>query len=132
VRTRWNSIDDVQISTYAGTGISFTVGKQNFTLDDVRARFADDAIFVLYGCDIAWNPASLLTALRDLLTVSVIGFKKENVCCPPTQIIGSKTFNRKGEKIGVNKSGFNCGTDSTRDWRSLINDPNAVKVSRRR
>ena len=43
---------------------------------------------------------------------------------------GLYTFNRKGEKVGVSKSGFSCATDSTRDWRSLINDPNAVKISK--
>jgi hypothetical protein len=39
---------------------------------------------------------------------------------------------RKGEKIGVRKSGttFDCKTDSTTDWRGLINDPNAVRVSK--
>jgi hypothetical protein len=125
-----NSIDEVAISNYAANGLSFTVGKQSFTLDDVRNRFADDAIFVLYGCDIAFDPKGLLTSLKDLLQVSVIGFKKENVYCPPTQTIGSKTFNRKGEKVGVNKSGFSCATDATRDWRSLINDPNAVTISK--
>lgn len=126
--TSW--IDDVQISSYAATGMSFTVGKQTFTLNDVRERFARDAIFVLYGCDIATDPSSLLSALKDLLMVSVIGFKEEVVHCPPTQVIGSKTFNRKGEKIGIRKREFRCEIDSTRDWRSLINDPNAVKVSK--
>jgi hypothetical protein len=125
-----NLIDDVQIAKYAAAGMSFTVGKQNFTLDDVRARFADDAIFVLYGCDIAFDPTGLLTAVKDLLQVTVIGFKDKNVYCPPPQTIGSSTFNRKGEKVGVYKSGFKCDTDSTRDWRSLINDPNAVRVAK--
>jgi hypothetical protein len=124
-----SSIDDVQIANYAASGLSFTVGKQAFTLDDVRARFAEDAIFVLYGCDIAFDPTSLLTALKDLLQVTVIGFKTENVYCPPDQTIGSTTFKRKGEKVGVRKSGFTCA-DATPDWRSLINDPNAVKVAK--
>src|SRR3954447_22213516 len=125
-----NSIDDVTISNYAASGMSFTVGNQTFTLDDVRGRFADDAIFVLYGCDIAFDPSGLLSAIKDLLQVSVIGFKTENVYCPPPQGTDSKTFNRKGEKIGVMKSGFSCASDSTRDWRSLINDPNAVRISK--
>ncbi|MGV8895128.1 MAG: hypothetical protein ACOH10_11090 [Rhodoglobus sp.] len=125
-----NSIDDVAIGNYAANGLSFTVGKQAFTLDDVRSRFATDAIFVLYGCDVGFDPTGLLTALKDLLQVSVIGFKTENVYCPPAQTSGSKSFNRKGEKVGVRKSGFNCGTDSTRDWRSLTADPNAVRVNK--
>jgi hypothetical protein len=125
-----NAIDDVTISNYAASASSFTVGKRTFTLDDVRNSFADDAIFVLYGCDIAFDPTGLLTAIKDLLQVSVIGFNNENVYCPPTQTIGSKTFNRKGEKVGVKKKGFTCAADSTRDWRSLINDPNAVRISK--
>jgi hypothetical protein len=126
--TNWT--DDTTIAGFAQQGMTFTSGQTTVTLDDVLARFADDAIFVLYGCDIASDPTSLLTALRDLLQVSVIGFKTENVYCPPSQTVGSSTFNRKGEKIGVMKSGFSCDKDSTRDWRSLISDPNAVKVAK--
>jgi hypothetical protein len=111
------------------THLSFSVGSQTFSLDDVRGRFTDDAIFVLYGCDIAFDPTTLLTALKDLLKVSVVGFKDKNAYCPPAQTAGTP-FNRTGEKIGVLKSGFSCASDSTRDWRSLINDPNAVKVAK--
>jgi hypothetical protein len=122
-------IDEAQIASYAASGLSFSVGSQTFSLDDVRGRFTDDAIFVLYGCDIAFDPTTLLTALKDLLKVSVVGFKDKNAYCPPAQTAGTP-FNRTGEKIGVLKSGFSCASDSTRDWRSLINDPNAVKVAK--
>jgi len=123
-----SSVDASEIAGHAASGLSFTVGKQNFSLDDVRGRFTEDAIFVLYGCDIAFDPTSLLTAWKDLFQVTTIGFKNKTVFCPPAQAIGGKDFKRKGEKIGVMNSGFKCDTDSTRDWRSLINDPNAVKV----
>jgi hypothetical protein len=79
---------------------------------------------------VATDPTTLLAALKDLLQVTVIGFKDKNVYCPPAQTIGSTTFNRKGEKIGVFKKGFQCASEPTRDWRSLINDPNAVKVAK--
>ena len=72
--TAW--VDETQIANYASSGLSFTYKKQNFSLDDVRARFADGAIFVLYGCDAAFDPTTLLTALKDLLNVSVVGFKR--------------------------------------------------------
>ena len=68
-------VSDTDIASYATNGMSFTVGQAAFTLDDVRARFADDAIFVLYGCDTAFDPTTLLTALKNLLQVTVIGFK---------------------------------------------------------
>lgn len=124
------SVDQTEIASNASQGLSFTYNKQNFSLDDVRARFADDAIFVLYGCDAAFDPTTLLTALKDLLKVSVVGFKDKTVYCPPTQTVGSTSFNRKGEKIGIMKQGFKCDADSTTDWRSLITNPNAVTVKK--
>ena len=124
------SIDQTQIANYASSGLSFTYKKQNFSLDDVKARFTDDAIFVLYGCDAAFDPTTLLTALKDLLNVSVIGFKDKTVYCPPTQTVGSTVFKRTGEKIGILKKDFKCADDSTTDWRSLVNNPNAVTVKK--
>jgi hypothetical protein len=123
-----NSVDETAIAGFGASGLQF--GPNNLSIDDIRKRFASDAIFVLYGCNIGRYPKTMLTALKDLFQVSVIGFKTENVYCPPPQTIGSATFVRKGEKIGVRKSGttFDCKSDSTADWRGLINDPNAVKV----
>jgi hypothetical protein len=123
-------VNATEIAGFAASGMSFKFNGVDFTLDDVRGRFADDALFVLYGCDIAFDPTTLLTALRDLFRVSVVGFKYEMVFCPPQQTSGSATFIRKGEKVGIKKPGFNCDVDSTADWRSLASDPNAVKVSK--
>jgi hypothetical protein len=125
-----SSVDETEIAGHASAGLSFTHKKQNFTLDDVRDRFAEEAIFVLYGCDIAFDPTTLLTAWKDLFQVTTIGFKNKMVFCPPSQTVGGKQFNRKGETVGIMKPNFKCGADSTRDWRSLISDPNAVKVSK--
>jgi hypothetical protein len=125
-----NFVDDTEIAAKAATNLSFTFKKQNFKLDDVRNRFAEDAIFVLYGCDIAFDPTTLLTAWKDLFQVTTIGFRNEMMFCPPPQTIDGKQFNRKGEKTGIRKPNFKCDVDSTRDWRSLINDPNAVRVAK--
>jgi hypothetical protein len=125
-----SSVDETAIAGYASTGLSFTYKKQNFTLDDVRNRFADSAIFVLYGCDIAFDPTGLLTAWKDLFQVTTIGFKNKMVFCPPSQKTDGTVFDRKGEKVAILKPSFSCGTDSTRDWRSLISDPQAVKVAK--
>jgi hypothetical protein len=81
-------------------------------------------------CDAAFDPTTLLTSLKDLLNVSVVGFKDKTVYCPPTQTVGSTVFNRKGEKIGILKKDFKCADDSTTDWRSLITNPNAVTVKK--
>jgi hypothetical protein len=125
-----NSVDETEIAGHASAGLSFKYNKQNFTLDDVRGRFAEGAIFILYGCDIAFDPTTLLTALKDLFQVTAIGFKDKTVFCPPSQTVGGTAFNRKGEKMGIMKQNFKCGVDSTSDWRSLINDPNAVSVAK--
>jgi hypothetical protein len=125
-----SSVDEAEIADHASAGLTFTYKKQNFTLDDVRSRFAGDAIFVLYSCDIAFDPTTLLTVWKDLFQVTTIGFKNKTVFCPPSQTSGGKQFNRKGETMGIMKPKFKCGVDSTKDWRSLINDPNAVKASK--
>jgi hypothetical protein len=124
------SVDETEIANYASSGMSFKYNGQDFTLDDVRARFTSDAIFVLYGCDTAFDPTTLLAAIKDLLQVTVVGFKDKTVFCPPSQTVDGTVFNRKGETMGVYKSGFKCGTDSKADWRSLITDPNAVTVKK--
>ena len=125
-----SSVNDTEIANHASAGLSFTYKKQSFTLDDVRKRFTEDAIFVLYGCDIAFDPTSLLTAWRDLFQVTTIGFRNKTVFCPPTQTIGGKQFIRKGEKMGIMQQGFKCDADATKDWRSLITHANAVRVSK--
>jgi len=125
-----SAVDQTEIAEHASNGLTFTYKKRRFTLDDVRRRFAKDAIFVLYGCDIAFDPTKLLTAWRDLFQVTTVGFKDKTVFCPRSQTPGGKRFIRKGETMGIMKQGFKCGVNSTKDWRSLINDPNAVTISK--
>ncbi|MGA4262885.1 hypothetical protein ACI2TD_22445 [Ralstonia nicotianae] len=69
---------------------------------------------------------STLQALNKLLGIKVVSFKKEIVFCPPAQ--NGSTFVRNGMKIGVNKPGFACGTDSVANWRDLVNSSDAVSV----
>ncbi|CCQ46236.1 hypothetical protein ARTSIC4J27_2196 [Pseudarthrobacter siccitolerans] len=124
------SVDAADVDGLTRASLNFTYKNQNFTLDDVRSRFTEDAIFVLYGCDTAFAPTVLLTAWKDLFQVTTIGFKTEMMFCPPRQTIGGREFKRKGEKIGIWKPNFTCDVNSTRNWRSLIDDPSAVKVSK--
>jgi len=122
-------VDEAELARHVQNDFSYSFnnGKDQFTLPDVRKRFTSDAIFVVYGCDAAFDPTKLLTGLRDVLQVSVIGFKEKTVFCPPPQ--KATGFDRRGEKIGVFQKDFKCDKDSTRDWRSLINHVNAVKVN---
>jgi len=121
-------IDEKELNEIVKKGVSFAVNSVNYTLDDVRKRFTDDGMFVLYGCDVAFDPTTLLTALKDVFQAKVVGFKDKMVFCPPSQTAGATTFNRKGEKTGIMKTGFACKKDSTLNWRSLISDPNAVTI----
>jgi hypothetical protein len=124
--TSWVSDTDINNTTVSSN--SYTYINTSFTLDDVRKRFAKDAIFVLYGCKAGFDPTTLLTSLKDLLQITVIGFKEKIVFCPPSQTVGGSVFVRKGEKMGVYKSGFDCAVDATKDWRSLITNSKAVKI----
>lgn len=124
------SVSDVDISNNTVNTFTYTYLKKTFELKDVRDRFSDDAMFVLYGCRAGFDPTTLLTAVHDLLNVTVIGFKEKIVFCPPSQDLNSNVFKRNGEKMGIYKKGFSCSTDATADWRSLIKDPNAVKIAK--
>lgn len=123
-----NFVSDTEIENYAVDTSSYTMGSLSFTLEDVRKRFTSDAFFVLYGCKAGFDPTTLLPAFRNLFNITVIGFKEYIVFCPPGQDVNGAVFKRKGEKMGINKPKFQCDVDSTADWRSLINNPNAVKI----
>jgi hypothetical protein len=125
-----NFVDETELAKHVDNDFtySFNKGTAQFTLADVRKRFTSDAIFVVYGCDAAFDPTRLLTGLRNVLEVSVIGFKDKTVFCPPPQ--KGTGFDRRGEKIGVFQKDFQCGRDSTSDWRSLINHVSAVRVDK--
>ncbi len=118
-------ISESELNGFAQNGISFTYDGKTFDLQDVRDRFAEGAVFVLYGCKAGQN-TSLLQALNRLLGVKVVGFKKKIAFCPPPAQGGE--FKRAGMKVGVHKTGFSCGTDSTADWRGLVGSPDAVSV----
>jgi hypothetical protein len=120
------AVRESDLNDLAAPGIGF-VGPDGdkFKIDDVRASFAKDAIFVVYGCKAALDKA-VLTALHNLLGIKIIGFKSTIIYCPPVQA-GTK-FVRKGTKIGLSKPGFSCATDTVTDWRGLITHPDAVSV----
>lgn len=120
-----NMISESELNGFAQNGISFTYDGKTFDLQDVRDRFAEGAVFVLYGCKAGQN-TSLLQALNKLLGVKVVGFKKKIAFCPPPAQGGE--FKRAGMKVGVHKSGFSCASDATADWRGLVGSPDAVSV----
>jgi len=122
-------VDDNVITDHSTSNYSYVYKpSQAFVLADVRSRFANDAIFALYGCDVGFDPTQLLTGFRDLFQTTTIGFKDKMAFCPPPQT--GSTFDRRGEKVGIVGPGFTCEKFSTRDWRSLINHASAVRVNK--
>src|SRR5688572_32941301 len=61
------AVSELELQQNAANNLTYTLNSKSFTLEDVRNRFAEGAIFVLYGCRAGYDPTTLLTALKDLL-----------------------------------------------------------------
>ncbi len=126
-----SSVDESRINFFAQEGLTIlddSRGKaQKITLEDVRKRFKEDAVFVLYSCN-SGASYGLLEALSNLLQVTVIGFNEQILYCPPMQ--NNPPFKRKGMKIGISKNPGGCSNnDKVQNWQSLIHDSSAIRVS---
>jgi len=91
-------------------------------LAEVRARFASDAVLVVYGCNAGAGNGDLLQSLSNLLKVRVIGFMNKIAYCPPRQT--TSEFIRKGMKVAIG----DCSNNPTTDWRSLIDVSSEIKT----
>ncbi len=101
--------------TIRGTSRGKTV---EFTLADIRNRFADKARMVIYACNAA-VAEGFLQAMADLLQIDVFGFAAETLFCPVVQT--SPPFKRTGMAIGIAFEPGGCEKNSTfSDWRMLI------------
>ena len=97
-------------------------GKKDFTVDDIRKKFAADAVIVLYLCHSAQD-AAFLKQVATFFGVKVIGFNDVVGYYPPQQT-STTQFTRNGEKVGI---GF--GGTPVADFRTLIGDPKAVTAT---
>lgn len=97
-------------------------GKKQFTVADIRKKFAPNAVLVLYACHSGQNDA-FLKLVAQFFQIKVIGFSVEIGYFPPAQTIPSK-FQRAGEKIGL---GF--GGSPVADWRGLSSHGSAITAS---
>jgi hypothetical protein len=118
------AMDTTSMGNLNKPGVTFTApkpikGKSNFTVEDVRKKFAPDALFVLYACH-SGQDAAFLKSVAIFFQIKTIGFSPEIGYYPPAQT-NPKKFQRAGEKIGL---GF--GAAPVTDWRALISDPKAI------
>jgi hypothetical protein len=97
-------------------------GKKDFTVDDVRRKFAADAFIVLYLCH-SGQDAAFLKQIATFFGVKVIGFSDLVVYHVPQQTSTTR-FTRNGEQLGIGSG----GTPVT-DFRKLISDPKAVTAT---
>jgi hypothetical protein len=117
------AMDPTSMANLNAPGVTFLspTGK-TITVEDVRKRFAKDAMIVLYACH-SGQLAPFLKSVATFFGVKVIGFTPQIGFYPPAQNTPHK-FQRSGMKIGL---GFN-GTPVT-DWRGLIKDPQAITAT---
>jgi len=121
------AMDQTSMTNLSAPGVTFTApqpirGKTTFTVDDVRKKFAPDALFVLYACH-SGQDSAFLKSIAKFFQVKVTGFSDEIVYFPPPQT-NPKKFQRAGEKIGLGVGGTPAA-----DWRNLITDPKAITAT---
>ena len=123
-------IDESKLDFYAQDGLSILYkqkGKEKeATIADIRQRFKENAVFVVYSCNSAVE-TGLLKSLSKLLDITVVGFNHSILYCPPVQ--EKPPFKRKNTRIGISKNDGGCSKNAkVKDWRSLIDDPSAIRV----
>ena len=101
-------------------GTFFTMpGIARIEVADIRKRFADDAMLVLYACH-SGQKQSFVKSIATFFNIKVVGFNDLIGYYPPAQTQAGK-FLRTGMKIGIGRN----GTPVT-DWRNLISDKAAI------
>lgn len=116
------SLDTQSIKDIAAPGMFFQLpnNPKKFTITDIRARFASDAMILLLAC----HSGLLATFLQDIANffqATVVGFTTEIAYCPVAQQRDAKVFVRKGMQIGVGT----CANQAP-DFRKFSTDPKAV------
>jgi hypothetical protein len=116
------SLDTQSIKAIAAPAVIFNLpnNKKDFTITDIRGRFAPDAMILLLAC----HSGVLATFLQDIANffrVTVVGFTQEIAYCPPPQT-NPKAFIRAGMQIGVGS----CANKAA-DYRTFSSLSNAVR-----
>jgi len=119
------AMDPTSMSNLNQPGVFFEIGtgasKKKVTVAEIRNRFAENAMIVLYACHTG-QLASFIKSVATFFNVKVIGFTIDIAYFPPSQTVPHK-FVRSGMKIGLR------GGIATPDFRTLINDAKAVTAT---
>jgi hypothetical protein len=122
------AMDPTSMANLNQPGVFFQVdnkpirGKKDFTVDDIRKKFAQNAFIVLYLCH-SGQDAAFLKQVATFFGVKVIGFSDEVVYHVP-QATSPTRFPRNGETVGIGSGGA-----AASDFRRLISDPKAVTAT---
>ncbi|MGN8117076.1 peptidoglycan-binding domain-containing protein [Labrys sp. 22185] len=116
------AMDPTSMNNLNQPGVFFEIGsganKKKVTVADIRTRFAENAMIVLYACHTG-QLRSFVKSIATFFNVKVIGFTVDVAYFVPTQTVPHK-FVRTGMKLGLK------GGSAVPDFRTLITDPKAV------
>ena len=119
---RWFRWIPLSIKAIAAPGVFFQLpnNSKKFTISDIRAKFASDAMILLLACH-SGLLTTFLQDIADFFQATVVGFTTDIAYCPPLQS-NPKKFIRAGMQIGIGS----CA-NKVSDFRTLNTDPKAVK-----
>lgn len=116
------AMDPTSMNNLNQPGVFFEIGsgnqKKKVTVAEIRTRFAENAIIVLYACHTG-QLKSFVKSIATFFNTKVIGFTINVAYFPPAQTVPHK-FVRKDMKLGL------AGGSAVPDFRTLINQPQAV------
>ncbi len=119
------AMDPTSMNNLNQPGVFFEIGTgantKKVTVEQIRSRFAEDAMIVLYACHTG-QIASFIKSIATFFGVKVVGFTVDVAYFPPSQTVPHK-FIRAGMKLGLR------GGAAVPDFRTLISDPKAVTAT---
>jgi hypothetical protein len=108
--------------------VTVVVGNVTFNLDNVRAKFAEDAVIWLYLCHGASDP-NLFQEIANTFQVTVKGFSKEVVYCAPAGFPSDRKH--KVAVVTTSKPSDSC-PNGVADFHGLDSNANARSASPRK
>jgi peptidoglycan hydrolase-like protein with peptidoglycan-binding domain len=116
------AMDPTSMANLNQPGVFFEIGtgtsKKRVTVADIRTRFAENAMIVLYACHTG-QLSTFVKSVAKFFNVKIVGFTVNIVYFPPSQT-DPKKFIHTGMRIGLS------GGSAVADFRTLINDGKAT------
>jgi hypothetical protein len=122
VNDNLTAMDEAGMNNLNEPGVFFTLDGKNITVEQIRRRFAADAMIVLYACH-SGLLRKFIKSIATFFRVKVVGFSGKVWYHPPTQD-RPHHFIHTGMKVGLDKDG-----PFAEDFRTLINDKRAFTTT---